>query len=109
MSAPDTLDALWSRFGPVDLDALDAAAALAHRVDTKYLVPVATLGEVLERLGSTHGCLAIEGRRSFRYSSTYVDCPGLTCYHDHRRGVRKRWKARIRHYVDSGRMRWEVS
>src|SRR4051812_5978507 len=99
---------VWSRFRPVDLARLDASAALAHRVDTKYLVPVGVLARVLEQLRPTHACPDIDGRREFRYTSRYVDTPDLACYHDHRRAVRKRWKARTRVYEDSGQVRWEV-
>lgn len=108
MTASEVLAGAWSRFRPVDLAELDAAAALAHRVDTKYLMPAAVLAEVLEQLQPTHACLSIDGRRSFQYTTSYVDSPELTCYHDHRRGVRKRWKARTRVYEDSGQARWEV-
>lgn len=108
MNGADTLEVARSRFRPVELAQLDAAAALTHRVDTKYLVPVTVLAGVLEQLLPTHACLAIDGHRSFQYSSSYVDSPELTCYHDHRRGVRKRWKARTRIYRDSGQARWEV-
>ena len=97
-----------SRFRAVDLAELDAGAALAHRVDTKYLVPATVLAEVLTHLEPTHSCLTIDGRQSFQYNTSYVDSPELTCYHDHRRGVRKRWKARTRVYEDSGQARWEV-
>ena len=102
------LEGAWARFADVDPAQLDGAAALTHRVDTKYLVPGTVLAGVLEQLRPTHACLAIEGRRSFKYSSSYVDSPELTCYHDHRRGVRRRWKARTRTYLDSGVARWEV-
>jgi hypothetical protein len=108
VTGAEMVAAAWSDFGTVDLAQLNAAAALTHRVDTKYLVPVTVLAAVLEQLRPTHACLAIDGRREFRYSSRYVDSPELTCYHDHRRGVRKRWKARTRVYEDSGQARWEV-
>jgi hypothetical protein len=108
VSSAETTTAAWSRFRPVDLAQLDAASALTHRVDTKYLVPVDVLAGVLERLRPTHACLDIDGRREFRYTSRYVDTPELSCFHDHRRGIRKRWKARTRLYEDSGQARWEV-
>jgi hypothetical protein len=108
VTASEMLAGAWSRFRPVDLAELDAAAALAHRVDTKYLVPATVLAEVLIQLQPTHACLTIDGRQSFQYTTSYVDSPELTCYHDHRRGVRKRWKARTRLYEDSGQSRWEV-
>jgi hypothetical protein len=108
VNALEVLQAASSRFRPVGLEELNASAALEKRVDTKYLVPAAVLAGLLERLRPTHAWLDIEGRRDFRYSSRYVDSPELGCYHDHRRGVRKRWKARTRVYEDSGQARWEV-
>ena len=108
MTASEMLAGAWSRFRPVDLAELDAAAALAHRTDTKYLVRATVLAEVLMQLQPTHACLTIDGRQSFQYTTSYVDSPELTCYHDHRRGVRRRWKARTRVYEDSGQARWEV-
>ena len=108
MTAPAAMAAVWSQFPAVGLDQLNAAAALTQRVDTKYLVPVAVLARVLEQLRTTHACLDIEGRRQFSYLSTYADSPELGCFHDHRRGVRRRWKARRRVYEDSGQARWEV-
>ncbi len=108
MTASELLAEAWTRFLPVDLAELDAAAALAHRVDTKYLLPATVLAEVLTQLQPAHACLTIDGRRSFQYTTSYVDSPKLTCYHDHRRDVRKRWKARTRLYEDSGQARWEV-
>lgn len=98
----------WSSLSPIGLAELDAAAALTHRVDTKYVVPTHVLAEVLGQLAPTHACLTIDGLRSFRYTTTYVDSSDLACYHDHRRGVRLRWKARTRVYEDSGQARWEV-
>ena len=108
MSAAHTPATTWSSFRPVELAQMNAAAALTHRVDTKYLLPLTVLAGVLEQLRPTHACLDIDGRREFGYTSTYVDTPDLTCYHDHRRAVRKRWKARTRVYDDSGQARWEV-
>jgi len=108
MTIPEMLEASFAGFSAVDLAGLNAAAALTQRVDTKYLLPVSVLEEVLHQLRSSHRCLEIESRRSFRYSSSYVDSPELTCFHDHRREVRKRWKARTRVYEDSGQARWEV-
>lgn len=108
MSAAELVAAEWLRFAPVDLAELNGAAALAHRVDTKYLVRATLLADVLDQLRPTHACLDIDGQRSFPYRSRYVDSPELGCYHDHRRGVRRRWKARTRTYLDSGVTRWEV-
>jgi hypothetical protein len=52
------------RLEPVGLAALDAAAALRRRFDTKYLLPRDAVGELLERLRPTHRVLEIDGLRS---------------------------------------------
>jgi len=108
MSLGSALESSLAGMAAVCLSDLDEAAALAHRVDVKYLVPAAVTVDLLATLRSTHRCLLIAGSRTFRYRSTYVDSPDLSCFHDHRRGVRRRWKARTRVYEDSGQARWEV-
>jgi hypothetical protein len=90
------------RLESIGLEELDAAAALRRRFDTKYLVPRDALGELLERLRPTHHVLEIDGLREFGYSTTYFDTPELTAFRDHVQGRRRRLKARVRRYVDSG-------
>ena len=90
------------RLEPIGLEALDAAAALRRRFDTKYLLPREAVGELLERLQATHRVLEIDGLRGFRYRTTYFDTDGLTTFRDHVQGRRRRVKARVRRYVESG-------
>jgi hypothetical protein len=87
---------------PVGLAELDAAAALRDRVDRKYLVPVAALDALASRLAADHAVLEIDGRRAFRYVSTYHDTPGLDLFRAHLQGRRRRVKARVRRYLDAG-------
>jgi hypothetical protein len=87
---------------PIGLEALDAAAALRRRFDTKFLLPCAAVGELLERLRPTHRVLEIDGLRGFRYRTTYFDTDGLATFRDHVQGRRRRVKARVRRYVESG-------
>lgn len=93
---------------PLGLAELDARAALRDRTDTKYLVPVGLLGALAERLAPTHGVLDIGGRRAFRYATTYLDTPDLALYRAHLQGRRRRWKARVRWYLDAGTGALEV-
>jgi hypothetical protein len=90
------------RLEPIGLEALDAAAALRRRFDTKYLLPRDAVGELLERLRPTHRMLEIDGLRGFRYRTTYLDTDGLSTFRDHVQGRRRRLKARLRRYVESG-------
>ncbi|WP_017609360.1 polyphosphate polymerase domain-containing protein [Nocardiopsis xinjiangensis] len=93
---------------PVSLDEINTRACLATRVCRKYLVPAKALPGILAGSGEGLGILAIGGRDSFRYSSTYFDTPELGSFRDHRQGRRRRYKARVRTYVDTGTRLFEV-
>nr|WP_242422126.1 polyphosphate polymerase domain-containing protein [Nocardiopsis sp. TSRI0078] len=93
---------------PVSLAETNERAALVTRTCRKYLVPAELLEPLFAGAGDRFGVLTIDGRRSFRYSSTYLDTPGLRSFHDHRRGRRVRFKVRTRTYVDTGTRVFEV-
>lgn len=95
-------------FEPVSLDDLNRRAALQTRVDQKYFVPWEAFEEFAFRLRNTHEVLEIEGRRTFNYDTMYFDSPSLLAYKAHIQGRRKRFKARSRHYVESGLCLFEV-
>lgn len=85
---------------PVGLDTLNRTAALQRRIDRKYLVPIAAVGDLLADTDAA-GVLDIAGCRSFRYTSWYFDTPRHDFYlaAAHRR--RRRFKVRTRLYVDT--------
>jgi hypothetical protein len=102
------LDARLAGLAPVSLEDLDEAASLQTRRDRKYLVPAPVAAELVARLGGEVRILEIDGRRSFRYQSVYLDTPELVSYlaAAHRRP--HRFKVRTRTYLDSGRSLLEV-
>ena len=89
-------------FAPIGLDELVGEAALLTRLDRKYLLPAAALPDLLARM--PHGVreLRIDGRSTFRYRSIYFDTPGLDAYLATARQRRRRFKVRIRTYLDTG-------
>jgi hypothetical protein len=87
---------------------VDAAAALQHRVDRKYLVPLATAARLVASLAGTHRVLDMAGRRITDYRSTYFDTPELAAWHAHVQGRRRRWKVRTRLYAEDRLCRVEV-
>jgi hypothetical protein len=89
-----------AEFESISLDQL-GEAALMDRIDTKFLLPVAALGGVLERLGGRYRALEVNGRRLSRYNTRYFDTRDLKLYHDHHAGRAHRHKVRVRSYVDS--------
>jgi VTC domain len=93
---------------PVGLEALDAAAALRRRFDVKYLMPCDAVAELLERLRPTHRVLEIDGLRTFEYRTMYFDTRELATFRDHVQGRRRRLKARVRRYVESGACFFEL-
>jgi hypothetical protein len=107
VTTTDPVGRRLSAAAPIGLPELDAAAALQHRVDTKYLIDLDQFDRVADRLTATHRRLVIDGRSAFDYRTSYLDTPALTCFHDHRQGRRLRFKARTRSY-DTGLCRFEI-
>lgn len=93
---------------PASLAEIDAAAALQHRVDRKYLVPAHSAAQLVEALAGTHHVLDIRGRRTTAYRSTYFDTPHLAAWRAHNQGRRRRWKVRTRLYAEDRLCRMEV-
>lgn len=95
----DPLSALLATF-PAATPELLKDRALLSRIDSKFVVPLADLEDVLIALGDQYAVLRVERGPVATYESLYFDTPSLQCYHDHRRGKRIRHKVRIRHYPD---------
>ena len=94
----------------VGLAELVARAALQTRVDRKYVLPLAAAGQVVAELARHElvRVLEIGGQRSFGYESLYLDTPDLAGYHLAARGRRRRFKVRLRTYLDSEESYLEV-
>ncbi len=92
----------------IDLPTLESGAALLSRVDRKYVVPLATFERLVSALGDEWSALEIDGRRLFGYSSVYFDTPDLLTYRAHLQRRRRRYKIRVRRYVDTDDCMLEV-
>ena len=94
----------------VDLRSLESGAALLTRIDRKYVVPVVTAEHLIAELEGRDdwAALEIDGRRVFGYESVYFDTPDLTTYRAHLQRRRRRYKVRVRRYLDSGQCMLEV-
>jgi hypothetical protein len=92
----------------IDLPTLDAGAALLTRVDRKYVVPVATFERLVHALDDSWTALEIDDRRLFGYSSVYFDTDDFVTYRAHLQGRRRRYKVRVRRYIDSDDCMLEV-
>ena len=92
----------------IGLDELVGRAALLTRVDPKYILPAADLPALLHGLGTDVQVLEIDSRREFGYRSAYYDTPELDAYLATARRRRRRFKVRIRSYLDSDQHFLEV-
>lgn len=92
----------------IDLPTLESGASLLTRIDRKYVVSLATFERLVAALDDQWNALEIDGQRLFGYSSVYFDTPDLLTYRAHLQNRRRRYKVRIRRYVDSDDCRLEV-
>ncbi|UFR01333.1 polyphosphate polymerase domain-containing protein [Streptomyces sp. Go40/10] len=90
------------------LGEIDAVAALQHRTDRKYLIPLDQARVFVGLLADSHHVLDLAGRRTTHYLSTYFDTERLSAWHAHVQGRRRRWKVRTRLYAEDGLCRVEV-
>jgi hypothetical protein len=77
-----------------------AQRALLRRTDTKFVVPLHALPELICAMAPHYAVLSTGGGCGSPYRTLYLDTADRQCFHDHRRGRRLRHKIRIRHYDD---------
>jgi hypothetical protein len=75
--------------------------ALMNRTDTKYLMSMGQLEDVLAEVAHHYRILDINGLRSNHYQSQYYDTPDFYFYRRHHSGKQNRLKIRKRMYVES--------
>jgi hypothetical protein len=92
----------------IPLGELQVRADLLTRVDRKYVVPIAWLGELVAGLESGAQVLEIDGRRGFGYRSVYFDTGELASFLGAARRRRRRFKVRTRTYLDAATCWLEV-
>ena len=89
-----------SHYQPITLKEMDNVA-LMNRTDTKYLMSMSQLEDVLAEVAHHYRILDINGLRSNHYQSQYYDTPDYYFYRRHHSGKQNRLKIRKRMYVES--------
>ncbi|WP_430647518.1 polyphosphate polymerase domain-containing protein [Agromyces sp. GXS1127] len=97
---PEALELLDEVEG-IDLEGLNAEAELQTRIDRKYMLPIAALPRILERLPDGVRVLDLGGTRASAYESVYFDTPELTSFRLAAHARRRRFKIRTRSYLES--------
>jgi hypothetical protein len=89
-----------NNYAPISLSKMENVA-LQNRTDTKYVMSVATLQQIMPQLADDYATLVINGQRLSHYRTLYFDSAGFDLYRRHHAGILNRYKVRSREYVDS--------
>ncbi len=81
---------------------------LMTRTDLKYTFNISRLPELLENISGNYRSLEVAGTRMSTYQTLYYDTPGYDLYTNHQNGQLKRYKIRMRRYVESNVYFFEV-
>lgn len=106
-SLPSLINELLIPFEGYGLNDLNNAN-LMNRVDSKFMLPLSFLPELLTHIQGQYRVLDIQGKRLFSYYNQYFDTPELDLYKAHHNGKLNRYKVRQRRYVDTATEYLEV-
>lgn len=74
-------------------------ARLMNRVDTKFVVSISKLPEIINALVDFYFTLEIKEERNIHYQNLYFDTPENQFYINHHNGKENRFKVRFRKYA----------
>lgn len=94
------LSELIAQFDPIGLDEMDEVR-LMKRTDTKYVFHDEFLIPLIEGIKGDYRVLEVNGVRSNKYRTLYLDTDAFDFYLQHQNGKLNRNKVRFRKYVDS--------
>lgn len=88
------------QFEPISLEEM-SVVKLMNRIDTKYVIPLAELLELLKEAAPEYCVQCIEGKRTAEYHTIYLDTADKRMYNAHQTGRKVRQKIRVRTYMDT--------
>ncbi|GDX52340.1 VTC domain-containing protein [Bacteroidota bacterium] len=92
---------------PISLSEMENVELL-NRFDTKYMIHIDRLIEILALIKNDYRILEVKGVRLNRYNNLYFDTPDYNFYLTHHNKKANRLKIRCRSYVDSNVSFFEV-
>lgn len=101
------LEPLIARFEPISLAEM-TGVALLDRMETKYLLGVSQLCDVLGTLAGSYRVLEVNAVRLNHYQTLYFDTRDFALYRQRHNGFASRYKVRARKYVESELAFFEV-
>jgi hypothetical protein len=99
--APSLITDIVNSFDPICLGEMERVW-LMNRIDTKYVMSVHRLPDLLSVLSRDYKILEMEGLRAFPYFTKYLDTSGFRFFNQHVTGRPVRHKVRYRTYLSAG-------
>lgn len=103
----DILKEILENFVTIGLEEIENIG-LMNRVDTKYILPVNLLPELLKRMQSDYRVLVINEKRVTGYTTRYFDTENFLFFNQHVTGRPERYKIRYRTYDSTGETFLEI-
>lgn len=91
---------ILQQFAPISLNEMESVK-LMNRIDTKFVMPLSLLPDLLLRAKDDYFVQEIAGKRTGDYDTTYYDTEDLEMYMRHHDRQLVRQKIRVRTYVES--------
>lgn len=98
---------LVNSYCPIGLEEMDNVR-LMDRMDTKYVLPVWKLADLIKMMKDDYRVLEINGIRNSSYDTTYFDTEDHLFFMQHVTGKAERYKVRFRKYNSTGVTFFEV-
>lgn len=86
---------------PISLSEMDSVQ-LMNRIDSKYVMPIWKVSELIKRLDGCYRALEICGFKNLPYTTTYFDSSDHLFFNQHVIGKLERNKVRFRRYETTG-------
>ena len=96
-----------SSFSQISLEEMDNVR-LMNRTETKYVMSVSRIPDILTRMNGDYKVLGINGVKNFSYYTTYLDTANYLFFNQHITGKLSRNKVRYRKYETTGNSFLEV-
>jgi hypothetical protein len=104
---PPEIKEILDSFVPFDLDEM-GNARLMDRIDTKYVLSVRRIPDLLTLMDGQYRILEINSMRIFPYLTTYLDSDDYIFFNQHVTGKLERNKVRYRKYETTGKTFLEI-
>lgn len=91
---------ILGQYTPITLAEMDSVK-LMNRTDTKFLLTLKQLEDILNEVRLNYRALTINGLTINNYETLYYDTPDFYFYKRHHSGKKNRYKIRKRKYVES--------